>query len=56
MLNSLNMIAVYDDTPKCPDLSHDELWSAQAKRYQRHRLEHLRAAAPKSAATMAGWI
>ena len=39
MLNSLIMITVDDDTPKCPDPSHDDLWSAQAKRYQRLLLE-----------------
>ena len=56
MLNSLNTIAVDDDTPKCPDPSHDDLWSAQAKRYQRLRLEQLRPAGPKSVAKMTGSI
>ena len=56
MLNSLNMIAVDDDTPKCPDPSHDDLWSAQAKRYQQLCLEQLGPNGPKSAAKMAGSI
>ena len=56
MLNSLIMITVDDDTPKCPDPSHDDLWSAQAKRYQRLRLEHLSLNGAKSAAKMTGSI
>ena len=56
MLNSLNMIAVDDDTPKCPDPSHDDLWSAQAKRYQCLCLEQLGPAGPKSGAKVAGSI
>ena len=56
MLNSLNIIAVDDDTPKCPDPSHDDLWSAQAKRYQRLRLEQLSPNGAKSTAKIAGSI
>jgi len=50
------MIPVDDDTPKCPDPSHDDLWSAQAKRYQRLRLEQLSLNGAKSAAKMTGSI
>ena len=56
MLNSLIMITVDDDTPKCPDPSHDDLWSAQAKRYQRLRLEQLSLNGAKSTAKMTGSI
>ena len=56
MLNSLIMITVDDDTPKCPDPSHDDLWSAQAKRYQRLRLEQLSLNGAKSTPKMTGSI
>ena len=56
MLNSLNMITFDDDTPKCPDPSHDDLWSAQAKRYQRLRLGQLSPNSAKSAAKIVGSI
>ena len=56
MLDSLITIAVDGDTPKCPDPSHDGLWSAQAKRYQRLRLEQLSLNGAKSAAKMTGSI
>ena len=47
---------VDDDTPKCPDPSHDDLWSAQAKRYQRLRLEQLSLNGATSAAKITGSI
>jgi hypothetical protein len=56
MLDSPNMIAVDDDTPKCPDPSHDDLWSVQVKRYQRLCLEQLSPNGAKSAAKMTGPI
>ena len=46
------MIALDDDTPKFPDPSHDNLWSAQAQRYQRLRLEQLGPNGAKLAAKM----
>jgi hypothetical protein len=39
MLNQLMAYQVDDDMPNAPDPSHDDLWSAQAKRYQRLLLE-----------------
>ena len=39
MLNAEAQIQHDDDTPKRPDPSYDEMWSAQAKRYQRLLLE-----------------
>ena len=54
MLNQLIQVIVKDDAPKCPDPSYDDLWSAQAKRYQRLRLEQLSPNGAKSATKMAG--
>ena len=56
MLDSLIMITVDDDTPKCPDPSHDDLWSAQAKRYHRLGSESDGSNAAKSVATIHGRI
>ena len=56
MLNQLSQVIVKDDAPKCPDPSHDDLWSAQAKRYQRLRLEQLGPNGAKSTAKMTGSI
>jgi len=39
VLNAEAHIQHDDDTPKLPDPSYDEMWSAQAKRYQRLLLE-----------------
>jgi hypothetical protein len=39
VLNAEAQIQHDDDTPKRPDPSYDEMWSAQAKRYQRLLLE-----------------
>ncbi len=38
-----------DDTPKDLDTNYDELWSAQAKRYQRLRREEIKLVKGKEA-------
>jgi len=39
VINHQTLIVLDDDTPKQPDPCYDDLWSAQAKRYHRQRLE-----------------
>jgi hypothetical protein len=39
VVNHLPLIILDDDTPKRPDTSYDDLWSAQAKRFHRLHLE-----------------
>ena len=56
MLNQLNQVIVKDDAPKCQDPSHDDLWSAQAKRYHRLGSEQESAITAKSAAKIHGRI
>ena len=56
MLNQLMAYHVDDDTPKCPDPSHDDLWSAQAKRFHRLGSESESANTAKNAAKIHGRI
>ena len=56
MINQLMTYDVDDDAPNRPDPSHDDLWSAQAKRYHRLGSESDGSNAAKSVATIHGRI
>lgn len=56
MLNQLMAYHLDDDAPICPDPSHDDLWSAQAKRYHRLGSESDGSNAAKFVATIHGHI